>query len=332
MLDSGGAAAARQELALRNLHGLLQENHASMRLLQSSHLLDALPANAPAVEVPMVMSQAGEQERTRLQVENDELRLGIQQLRSDIDAAHARASTIAELHRKETDIHTTLLRAAFDEAIASRNDTSKEVECLRAHVARISSELHECRRQLSVHRSIVDAEVSIFWAERSGPGKELISSYPFSSVGVHLAILRNELASMEKSSAAAMAAPSGVNELRPGQSIYGTHSRRESLIVNRATCQENHGASRSSIVGGVQPTSDSKHLQLWSQQQEHVAVSDKALILSRLDRLEQTADAASTRYEALLREHDALKRRHAQLQQKVRREAYRMPLPMHPPV
>ena len=165
--------------------------------------------------------------------------------------------------------------------------------------AYLTGELDACRQRLSVQRQGAEAEVALFAAEARAARQELAgadASHATSAAGLHVALLRAELARSESEAPPSSCPP-------------------PALAVDWAPAAPRCGAAL-------------RELQQWCGAPASTSVSPdekavRAHTLERLSRLEATVEVASRRFEALQAEHDVLQRKHARLKQKVRAPAGR---------
>lgn len=303
------------ESALKGrLQELLSENGAALRELRSTAIFmpppppsegrDEVDISADAPLEPSSTLQASDSLQHRIAA--DELRAENAKLRAELETAYERASTIAECQRKQSEIHATLLRAAHDEAVEARNEARADAASLRSQCTRLTGELEACRQRLSVQRQTADAEAALFAAETRAARQELTgadASRATSTAGLHVALLRAELAASER-------APDA-----------HTHAHSQA------------GAGLAALDSAAQPPrcgAALRELKQWCGTPASPSASPdggKAVRvqtpLERLSRLEATVEVASRRFEALQAEHDALQRKHARLKQKVRARAGR---------
>lgn len=293
--------------AARDLSALLAENAAMMDSVRSTTICKQLSEEAPmppSVPVPAPVPRRPSPEAAAF----EEMRAENSQLRSALDEANKRSTTIAELQRRQTDMHMTLLRAAHDEAVSAQNTACNESATLREQLTRASGENDALRRQLQRQQQTAQAELGILTAEVRAANQELVgsrdSAYTASVAGVHLAALRNELASSESHVAElfdALQAKATFHYTAPRGRQPALHDLRQ-WINGEAPAPPTTPAAKAS------PAS----------QAEAGPLSSGAL--ERLNRLEQVADAAAERFEALQKEHVLLRRKYHKLKLKQREE------------
>ena len=283
--------SASQSLAALQIRSLLDENASAMRDLHASMLFTSSIAETQHFGSPRVDSGAS-LSTTAFSDEGTVNDANVAQLRAELQAANERTATVAEGQRRQNEIHATLLRAAHDEAVEARNEAVAEAAQLRAEVKRLSAELDACRSKLSMQRQTADAQLGLLAADCKAARGELVGRlHPTASTtaGVHLSLLRNELLRAE--------------------------TETGSLVASDATAR----ATSSSPAELDTALAALRELKQWCEPQaademeaggRHVG---RDVILSRLSRLEATAEAASQRFQALQAEHEALQRKHNRL-------------------
>jgi hypothetical protein len=280
-----------------SLRTLLEENAAEMSQLRTSHIfMPAAGANFAPIgssEAPVLSAEVS---TNPLQPEVTSLREQVAELREQLEEAHKRSATIADCQRRENEIHSTLLRAAHDEAVQARRDVEDDASSLRARLGQAEVEVASLRAQLDIQRQTAYAEAGLQAAETAKLRKELVGGQrdgAASAAGVHLALLRSELAVADRNLATASASLAGRAEW---QYTAPQPSKGPALdSIQRWSASDLEG-------GGAPP--------------QHAAATHGAGALERLERLESIANMASERFEALRREHSTLRRRFVRLQQR----------------
>ena len=111
-----------------SLRDLLKANADEMRVVRSSAITNGPVTTAttePTDDVDAKVRNASlliDSAAAAQEAELQSLRAEVSQLSEELAQAHERATTIAECQRRQTDIHSTLLRAAHDEAVAARDE------------------------------------------------------------------------------------------------------------------------------------------------------------------------------------------------------------------
>ena len=290
-----------------SLRDLLKANADEMRVVRSSAITNGPVTTAttePTDDVDAKVRNASlliDSAAAAQEAELQSLRAEVSRLSEELAQAHERATTIAECQRRQTDIHSTLLRAAHDEAVAARDEARAEAEAMRQRVSQVEAQAAEARQHSEIRERTALAEAGLHAAAAAASREELLGSRldARSVVGVHLALLRSELAMSEATQA------------QPGEPVGGSGGTRM------------HAAS-------LPPPSSLREIQQWSGVSVSGTVNAAAAkernmewMAPRLERLEQVAEAASHRFEELQREYEALRLRHARLQRRLRQRTSR---------
>jgi plasmid stabilization system protein ParE len=147
--------SARGAPLRERLQVLLDENMEFMRELRSSTVcsesISSLRSGTATAEADLAHDNSAVNEGAE----------ELARMRGELAAANERAATIAECTRRQSDIHTTLLRAAHTEAVASRDEAVAEARVLRQQVEGMAAELSACQTQLSILQRTKDAELAI---------------------------------------------------------------------------------------------------------------------------------------------------------------------------
>jgi hypothetical protein len=184
---------------------LLAENAAAMSGVRTSHICqtaatsfaaalnpttDTSPPPAAAAPSHAVLTQPLREENAALREENA-------RLRAELDEAHQRAGKIAELQRRKGEIHSTLLRAAHEEALRSRDEARADAAAAHGELARASEEMAALRARMQRQQQTAQAEAGLLAAEAEAARNELVGvrdgARTTSAAGVHVAVLRGEL-------------------------------------------------------------------------------------------------------------------------------------------
>ena len=148
---------------------LLEANKAEIHALHTSRIFTTAAAE-PEAAAPLIVDHTAALRDQELEV----LRTEVIELRKEVEEANARASTIAECQRRETDIHTTLLRAAHDAAVKARAEAREEASAMRARLDVTEKELRVCRERLSVRLRTAAAEAGLTAAAEAAMRDELV--------------------------------------------------------------------------------------------------------------------------------------------------------------
>ena len=329
--------AARCGSAARDVASLYADNAAAMAAVSSTSVVSSVVAlGAPPSVVPALKAAAQPENDVGggLDVASaalDEREVGVlkadnARLRAELDESHARAGKIAELQRRQSDIHCTLLRAAHDEALAARDEARKEAAETRASLTRANEQCDALTAQLERHKATSHAEACLLAEEALAAREELTGTRAGertqSAAGVHVATLRAELASADKVLAMALDAVSARATWQYTAPHFESKSGGGDKSAKKTGGGRREGASLADL-GGLRELTELKH---WSngdqpQQQPKAQTASpggptlSTNAMARLERLEGVAVAAAERFETLHREHEQLRVRYELLLQ-----------------
>lgn len=186
MAESSGPARSER------LQELLAQNAAALRELRSTQVFvtppeDTVTESAPLPEHPELAALREEASGLR----NENIRLA-----KELEASHERAGTIAACQRRQSEIHTTLMRAAYDEAVEARNEARTEAASLRSQLAQLNTDLETLQKRLSVQQRSAEADMGLLRARTAAAQRELVGALDgeraMTAAGVHLGVLRAE--------------------------------------------------------------------------------------------------------------------------------------------
>ena len=221
--------------------------------------------------------------------EAEELREEVASLRALLVAAEQRTQTVAGCQARQQEIHSTLLTAGYDAAVVAQDEARAEAAALRQQLAKRERVTAAARERDAALVETLQAEVALLQTQRQTEVGALRRALDEArhEVSVQRRLLSAELRACERpASQGAMASP-------PRRTVAPSPAQ-----VLRDLSQ---WAGATEPPAGCSPTGDSR----------------APRYLQRLQRLEAVADAAGSRFEALQRDHAALKRQHQRLKQRL---------------
>jgi len=222
--------------------------------------------------------------------EAEDLREEVASLRVSLVAADQRTQTVAGCQARQQEIHSTLLTAGYDAAVEAQDEARAETAALRQQLAKRERDVASARERDAARLETLQAEVELLQMQRRSEVGALQRALDEArhETTVQRRLLSAELRACERpASQGAMASPPRRTVAPSPTQVLRDLSQWAGATAPAAECS---------------PSGDSR----------------APRYLQRLQRLEAAADAAGSRFEALQRDHVALKRQHQKLKQRLR--------------
>lgn len=222
--------------------------------------------------------------------EAEDLREEVASLRVSLVAADQRTQTVAGCQARQQEIHSTLLTAGYDAAVEAQDEARAETAALRQQLAKRERDVASARERDAARLETLQAEVELLQIQRQSEVGALQRALDEArhETTVQRRLLSAELRACERpASQGAMASPPRRTVAPSPTQVLRDLSQWAGATAPAAECS---------------PSGDSR----------------APRYLQRLQRLEAAADAAGSRFEALQRDHVALKRQHQKLKQRLR--------------
>ena len=221
--------------------------------------------------------------------EAEDLREEVASLRTSLAAADQRTQTVAGCQARQQEIHSTLLTAGYDAAVEAQDEARAETAAVRQQLAKRERDVAAARERDAARLETLQAEVELLQMQRQSEVSALQRALDEArhETTVQRRLLSAELRACERpASQAAMASPP-----------------RRAVAPSPAQVLRDLGqwAGATAPAAECSPSGDPR----------------APRYLQRLQRLEAAADAAGSRFEALQRDHVALKRQHHKLKQRL---------------
>ena len=284
----------RHRLLMDELRAQLADNLASLSECRTTQIFTngAVPTDTAqeAMEALEAAAQArSKEDGVRKDSEAEGLREEVASLRASLAAADQRTQTVAGCQARQQEIHSTLLTAGYDAAVEAQDEARAETAAVRQQLAKRERDAAAARERDTALLETLQAEVALLQTQRQNEVGALRCALDEArhEITMQRRLLSAELRACERpTSEGAMASP-------PPRAI----------APSSAQVLQDLGqwAGATAPAADCSPSGESR----------------APRYLQRLQRLEAAADAAGTRFEALQRDHVALKRRHHRLKQRL---------------
>lgn len=228
------------------------------------------------------------------------LRAEVAELKAALAAEQERTQTVATCQMRQQEIHETLLTAAHDAAVVAQNEARADAAAAGDQLRAFQQERATAEAQHRVRLETAQAELELLRQQQRTATSRLEAVQ--TETAVQLRLLRAELSACERPPPPGMAATAAASPPRRAMPSPGQVLRDLGQWAGEAqAASPPPKAAGASAAAACSPGGDPR----------------APRYLERLQRLEAAADAASSRFEELHREHAALKRRHRKLKQQL---------------
>jgi len=291
--------AIREELA---------RNAAALSDIRTSQIFaGGSPDHLPGREAHEALEEAAtaraREEGLARDSETAALRAEVAELKAALAAEQERTQTVAKCQMRQQEIHETLLTAAHDAAVVAQNEARADAAAAREQLRAFQQERATAEARHRVRQETAQAELELLRQQQRTAASRLEAAQ--AEAAVQLRLLRAELSACERppppGTAALAAASSPPRRAMPSPGQVLRDLGQWAGEGQAASPQPKAAGAAAAAAAACSPGGDPR----------------APRYMERLQRLEAAADAASSRFEELHREHTALKKRHRRLKQQL---------------